>query len=199
MDAVPGQEDGKNEAKNVDKVLTSAIVSKNIKTVLCSQAVWNLQAMVPRWTQGQRSKVHLATQRECRGGHRLADTSFLQLSCCRALVLDGTTGLKDVFLCESVGSVNQWIGRTGMTTYSHLMPRRRTLIRTSGAFPTLKVMSNFCVYQKGGTVLPSCDGQEKKWRNCGNGAKVDSDQVSMVLLTVKLTGQQWKGARVPFP
>ena len=34
--------------------------------------------------------VHLARQRERRGGQSLADTSFLRLSCCRALVLDGT-------------------------------------------------------------------------------------------------------------
>ena len=38
--------------------------------------------------------VHLARRRACRGGHSLADTSFLQLSGCSSLVLDGTKGLQ---------------------------------------------------------------------------------------------------------
>ena len=46
--------------------------------------------MVPEWTQGQRSKVHLARRRECRNGQRVADTFVLQHSGCRALVFDGT-------------------------------------------------------------------------------------------------------------
>ena len=39
--------------------------------------------------------VHLTRRRECRGKLSLADTSFLQLSRCRALVLDGTKGFQD--------------------------------------------------------------------------------------------------------
>ena len=46
--------------------------------------------------------VHLARRSEFSGGHRLADTSFLQLSVCRAIVLDGTKRLQDMFLRKTV-------------------------------------------------------------------------------------------------
>ena len=42
--------------------------------------------------------VYLARRRECSGGHRLADTSFLQLTSHRALVLDGPKEFQDMFL-----------------------------------------------------------------------------------------------------
>ena len=45
--------------------------------------------------------VLLARRRERSGGHRLASTSFLQLTSCGALVLDGTEGFRFMFLCKT--------------------------------------------------------------------------------------------------
>ena len=59
------------------------------------------QAMVQMTTR-QHCNVHLANRRECRVGRSLAGTSCLQLSSCRALVLDGTKGLQDMFLSKRV-------------------------------------------------------------------------------------------------
>ena len=50
--------------------------------------------------------VHLAQRRERSGGHRLADTSSLQPSGSRALVLDGTKEFQDRLLHKSVGNLS---------------------------------------------------------------------------------------------
>ena len=67
-------------------------------TKVTMRAVARKKTAMVQMTKRQHYNVHLAKRRECRGGQSLADTSFLQLSGCKALVLDGTKGLQDMFL-----------------------------------------------------------------------------------------------------
>ena len=119
-DAVPGQGDGEKPMAKDDTRSTLLLCPKRAReawrqwagtrssstTSNCPihdvQAAWWWRAMVPLKKRQRLWQFTLARQRECRGGHRLADTSFLQPSGCKALVLDGTKRLQDMFLRKTV-------------------------------------------------------------------------------------------------
>ena len=110
-------------------------------------------------------KIGLARRRERGGGHRLADTSFPGS---RALVLDGTKGLQDMFSAiNSVGSLHKRSCR-------NLGPLPK------GRYSELR-WDNMC----GDTC------------NCGNGFKIDNYLVAMVLQMVHFEGTVVEGARGP--